>query len=351
MGDLQQCYDLFAPERFHRNQDSERPLESKHNFHVRTSDSSNAPLGAWIEYVFVQNKPMMIKASLGAFFSLIFKIFDKLDIIEADNFAPTYFTVFGVSVSLLLVFQANKCYSRFWEARGHLGRVGKNIFDLTRQVVAYPLCTTDKQKATQAHIVFCLQAFFYLMTEQLGGSNDSNLEMLDALTVPERKQVLTYKGSRSLIMCSWITHDINQLRKMNCITEMEAVCMDQTMQNVVQGFFGSTKIKNTGIPIAYTYMIKSMAVIWCWCVPITFIDSFEWGAPLFAFILCFCFFSISAVAEELEDPFGNELNDLPLTTFGNGIKNGIRMIIQEHNFPVHKDKVVKEESMNESKKD
>jgi putative membrane protein len=46
-------------------------------------------------------------------------------------------------------------------------------------------------------------------------------------------------------------------------------------------------------------------------------------------------FSIELIAEEIEDPFGTDINDLPLDELAVKIRNNVREIIDTENY-VHK---------------
>jgi len=88
------------------------------------------------------------------------------------------------------------------------------------------------------------------------------------------------------------------------------------------------RIKKTPIPFSYNVFIKKF--IFTYIVTLPFTWAFElryFIMPVIAFIL-FVFASIELIAEEIEDPFGYDANDLPLDTICDNIERHVDEIFQ-----------------------
>ena len=72
------------------------------------------------------------------------------------------------------------------------------------------------------------------------------------------------------------------------------------------------RVKNTPIPYSYNIFLKKVIFIYVFTMPIGFVREFGyWAMPIVA-ALFYIFVSIEMIAEEIEDPFGVDANDLPL---------------------------------------
>ena len=86
------------------------------------------------------------------------------------------------------------------------------------------------------------------------------------------------------------------------------------------------RIKNTPIPFSYSLFIKKFIFIYVLTMPLAFVPLFGY---LSAFISTFVFYalvSMELLAEEIEDPFGSDENDLPTDQICLTIQNDCKQI-------------------------
>jgi len=70
-------------------------------------------------------------------------------------------------------------------------------------------------------------------------------------------------------------------------------------------------IKTTPMTKGYVTTLRSFLVLWLATLPIAIIGKFDWLAtPVIAFI-AFLFLNVEKMAVEIEQPFGDDANDLP----------------------------------------
>ena len=72
----------------------------------------------------------------------------------------------------------------------------------------------------------------------------------------------------------------------------------------------------TPIPFAYAHHIKAFLFIFCLTVPFAMVEAMAWYTPLAAVVLAFALLGIDEIGVEIEDPFGDDPNDLPLDRIG-----------------------------------
>jgi ion channel-forming bestrophin family protein len=72
------------------------------------------------------------------------------------------------------------------------------------------------------------------------------------------------------------------------------------------------RIKATPLPYAYTLLLHRTCYAFCILLPFGLMESAGLATPLFAAVLSYTFFGLDILGEELERPFGEDDNALPL---------------------------------------
>ena len=71
------------------------------------------------------------------------------------------------------------------------------------------------------------------------------------------------------------------------------------------------RIRNTPIPFCYSLFIKKFIFIYVTTLPLAFVTIFGYFSAFIATFMFYVLVSIEVLAEEIEDPFGKDDNDLP----------------------------------------
>ncbi|HVK46984.1 MAG TPA: bestrophin family ion channel, partial [Pseudobacter sp.] len=86
------------------------------------------------------------------------------------------------------------------------------------------------------------------------------------------------------------------------------------------------RIKNTPIPFSYSVFLKKFIFFYVMTLPVSFVFSLGYIAiPVTAFIF-YVLASLEMIAEEIEDPFGSDENDLPTQKIADNIKKHVSEI-------------------------
>ena len=72
------------------------------------------------------------------------------------------------------------------------------------------------------------------------------------------------------------------------------------------------RIKNTPIPYSYSSFLKKFIVIYAFTLPFGFAFSLGYLAIPVVIFIFYVLASLELIAEEIEDPFGTDSNDLPM---------------------------------------
>jgi len=78
---------------------------------------------------------------------------------------------------------------------------------------------------------------------------------------------------------------------------------------------GAERVRDTPLPEAYTIVISQISWIYILMLPFQLISSLGWLTILGTLVATYIILSLIAIGRELEDPFGGDVNDLPMDTF------------------------------------
>ena len=101
--------------------------------------------------------------------------------------------------------------------------------------------------------------------------------------------------------------------------------------NQVQG--GCERIVSSPIPFAYTVILYRTVGVYCLLLPFGLVDTLGWMTPLVTAFVSYTFFAQETLLSEIEEPFGNAENDLPLDALSITIERTLREMLGEATLP------------------
>jgi putative membrane protein len=254
---------------------------------------------------------MLICAALGVAAVMLFRN-------EGTHLPSQAHTLVGVALGLLLVFRTNASYDRYWEGRRLLGAIVNRSRDLARQLLGV-------DPAARAILGRQVPAFYWLATQALRRQTDLTA-LGDRLTAEERA-ALASVANRAPVMVAWIGARIRAEVSAGRLSETQALLIDQNLTALNDSLGGAERILKTPIPFAYAQHIKIFVVLFCFSVPFAIVDVMGWSTPVVSAVLALALFGVDEIGVEIEDPFGDDPNDLPLDAIGGGIDRAVAEIL------------------------
>ena len=124
-----------------------------------------------------------------------------------------------------------------------------------------------------------------------------------------------------------IEYEINNLYKNGDITGDQLIIIDKEIKSFSDVIGACERIKNTPIPYSYNMFLKKFIFAYTLTMPFGMVTDFGyWTIPITTFTL-YVLSSLEILAEEIEDPFGKDENDLPLNDLCNKIKSNVEEIM------------------------
>tara|TARA_B100000900_G_scaffold261121_1_gene222578 strand:+ start:186 stop:1055 length:870 start_codon:yes stop_codon:yes gene_type:complete len=236
-----------------------------------------------------------------------------------DSLMQVYSLV-GFALSLLLVFRTNTAYDRWWEGRKKWGELVNNTRNLSLKIN-----TVCANKEDRKYFKRMISNYPFAMKEHLRSGVDLN--QLD-LTEEERNEISTYDHKPNYIL-KRIYERLEGLKKAGALSEEGYIVVDTNMKTFSDIIGACERIKNTPIPYSYSIFFKKFIFIYVTTLPLAFVNSFGYYSSLVSIFVFYILVSMEILAEEIEDPFGKDDNDLPTDGLSQKIKDNVHEILAD----------------------
>ncbi|MBC8984354.1 hypothetical protein H9X96_01040 [Pedobacter sp. N36a] len=222
--------------------------------------------------------------------------------------SPAPFTLFGIALALFLGFRNNASYDRFWEARKVWGALLNDTRSLARQALTmtgYP--PESKQVDTFIHYLI---AFTYALKHQLRHTDAS--ADLDQRLSPELSESLKPAIYKPILLMKEMGFWVQKAKEEGEIDTIIQHSFDRNLDKLSDIVGACERIASTPIPYTYRILLHRTVYIYCFLLPFGFVDSLSWFTPFIVSFIAYTFVALEAIADEIEEPFGTEPNDLAL---------------------------------------
>ncbi len=230
---------------------------------------------------------------------------------------PAIFTLFGIALAIFLGFRNNVSYDRFWEGRKLWGALLNDTRSLARQ--AHNLSENKESKEEISHFVNQLIALVYALKHQLRHTspNEDMRRLLSDALVKELEPV----RFKPVILLKSLGDWVQVNKQKGNIAPLSQLAFEENLNKLSGIIGGCERIANTPIPFSYSVLLHRTVYIYCFMLPFGFVDILGWLTPFIIAFVAYTFLALEAIADELEDPFGTQPNDLALDTMAKTIED------------------------------
>jgi putative membrane protein len=225
----------------------------------------------------------------------------------------TVHTLLGTALGLLLVFRTNSSYDRFWEGRKLWGSITNECRNLARGAWTYLSADPERARA----VINWTAMFPYAALSVLRG----HVELGPPATrvPPEQLEEVKRSNHLALAVTTRISAELIAARDQGTISDIQLAALDQNAQLLIDYIGGCERIRRTPMPYPYMVHLRRALIMYCFTLPFALVKEFGWGTVLDTFLVAYIFFGIEEIGVEIEDPFGDDANDLPMERFAAGI--------------------------------
>ncbi|RAJ83392.1 putative membrane protein [Chitinophaga dinghuensis] len=227
----------------------------------------------------------------------------------------------GFVISLLLVFRTNTAYDRWWEGRRQWGTIVNSSRNFAIKLQAMlPASNT------------AARAWFKVMIPNYAFSLKNHLRKL---WLPEEMEALPGGASVDIDPNKHIPNQLAglmmqktmELHREGQLSGDQLIILNNELQSFTEVCGACERIKNTPIPFSYSVFIKKFIFFYIMTMPFGYVFSLGYLIiPMIVFIF-FVLASLELIAEEIEDPFGKDANDLPTDSICGNIRQHVGEIL------------------------
>ncbi|MFD2721226.1 bestrophin family protein [Hymenobacter monticola] len=257
----------------------------------------------------------------------------------------------GTAVAFYIGFKSNGSYDRFWEGRQLWGSIVNTsrvwairVFDFVHpegnaDPRDHPELTALHRRLSYRHVAWCnaLRLHLRRQTAELWDTEVAPfLPPDEAATAKNLSNPPTHLLRRQSV-------ELRELVKQSLLTEFRQVALMQTIQDLFNAQGGCERIKNTPFPRQFAFF--SFAFVWIFAavLPLGLVEEFDhrialgqyhvWLMVPFSVLVSWVFNVIELVGHTSENPFENDLYDVPMTSICRSIEIDIRELLEETELP------------------
>ena len=222
----------------------------------------------------------------------------------------------GFVISLLLVFRTNTAYDRWWEGRKMWGSLVNNSRNF-----AIKLAVILQEEKDKSYFRKLIPNYALVLHKHLNDS-DTSKQLFDDVDLE-----IDHHKHKPNQVAKMMFKKINDLYESKKISGDHLIILNTEIQSFTEICGACERIKNTPIPYSYSAFLKKFIFFYVMTLPFGY--SFSLGyyvVPVVVFIF-YVLASLELIAEEIEDPFGSDENDLPTQKMAENIKKHVEELI------------------------
>jgi putative membrane protein len=233
------------------------------------------------------------------------------DLISHTQSISIMYTMLGFTLSLLLVFRTNTAYDRWWEGRKLWGSLTNSSRILANHFSILFATDGERRQRLAQNLGTFGQALQYHLRNERAPVNLASPTPWD--NAPHQPLAVHQELIRQL----------HQAVAQGHLTENQLLHLQPELSDLMNVCGACERIKTTPIPFSYSVFLKKFVFYYVMIFPVVYAPSMGYAVvPVTAFIL-YVLASVELIAEEIEDPFHGDPNDLPTAEMASKIEETV----------------------------
>lgn len=253
--------------------------------------------------------------------------------IQNYTLTTTPFTLIGIALGIFLGFRNSAAYDRFWEGRKLWGALVNTARTLARQAYSLIDARQDdkalmgfREKFVRRVIAFVHALRCHLRHEDPAVDIEKFLSQQDFTAV-------IASTHRPLAILQQLGRDLAYARNQGWLHELNAPFIDAQLAELSNILGACERINNTPIPFTYSILIHRIVAAYCFFLPFGLVEVSGILTPAVVLFISYAFLELDAIGDEIENPFGKDPNDLPLSTISRTIESNLLELIDSPECP------------------
>ena len=223
----------------------------------------------------------------------------------------------GLVISMLLVFRTNTAYERWWEGRKIWGSLVNSSRNLALKIHALAPSNRAFYRTMIPNYAFALKNH---LRSEINLDEIQDCEGFQSMNVDVEKHIPNQ-------IAAHIISNAAELNNSGKISGEQLLFINQELMNFTDAAGACERIRKTPIPYSYSVFLKKFIFLYVITLPFGYVFLLGYYVIPVVAIIFYVLASLELIAEEIEDPFGKDANDLPLDSIADGIKNSVQEIL------------------------
>jgi putative membrane protein len=228
------------------------------------------------------------------------------------NFAATPFALFGIGISIFIAFRNTSAYDRWYEARKSWGGLLIEARSFARTAIT--LLSPEASRVLVRRTI----AFTYALNAHLR-RNELPAEVRQYLSA-EEFEVARGKQNLPNFLLEAMATDLTDALRRGELPDILFKALDEHVNAFAYIQGGCERILNTPTPFTYTLLLHRVTILLCTLLPFGLVSGLGYVSPLICILVTYSLLGIDALCDELEQPFGENPNALPLNAISRTIE-------------------------------
>jgi len=254
----------------------------------------------------------------------------------------------GTAVAFYIGFKNNGSYDRFWEGRqlwGTIVNVSRTwsirVFHFVEPQAGDRLPDDEEARHLHRRLLYRQIAWVNALRLHLRRQTDElwDTDVAPFLDPREDADVRRLSNPPTHLLRQQ-SNELRQLHQRGLLTEFRHVALMDTIQDMFNAQGGCERIKNTPFPRQYAFFSFLFVWVFAAVLPLGLVGEFAkmgpghiWLMVPFAVLVSGVFNTIELVGHTSENPFDNQMNDVPMTAICRSIEIDLRELLGETNLP------------------
>jgi putative membrane protein len=248
--------------------------------------------------------------------------------------------ILGSALAIFIAFRNQSSYARWWEARTIWGGIINNSRIFARQIIAnvdnaVVIGKTEKVVAENYKKEMIDRQIAFAHSLRLHLRRQNNLNEFQHLLSVKEFDAIQQKQNRPNILLHIQGLRIKEGMRTEMLGAFDNISMEPNLATFSKWQGACERIKNTPLPMNYQYFTKLFLYVFIFVLPLCLIGDFAKMHISFliipvSFMISFVFSVMNRVGEINENPFDNQMSDIPMTALCNTIERDLKEMLGEN---------------------
>ena len=240
----------------------------------------------------------------------------EVEVGVAIGVGPLAHSLLGVALGMLLVFRTNASYDRYWEGRRRWSEIVAASRSLVRGWVSHG--------GTNRAFIPLVTAYVVAVANRLRPSGSDPI-LRPALAPPDACALDGASANPAALSLRMSNHLHARVRAGDLHPSL-AAHLEACLAALTQHESACERIATSPMPRAYIVQIRRLLAVYVFTLPFALVADLGWFTVPATLVIAFGLLGIEAAGTEIEDPFGDDANDLPLADYCARVRRDTKLL-------------------------